>query len=274
MKICGIYKITSPSKKVYIGQSVHLIHRKNQYKNLYCKRQKHLYSSIKKHGWEKHKFEIICQCLPSQLNEIERYYINLYQTFDTKYGLNLTNGGRKEFKHSIEARKKMSKANKGKKLSEETKNKLREARAKQAPITEETRRKLSEAHKGRKLTKEHRQKLIESNKNRIWTEEMRIRSRKAHKGQKVTDSQRLKMSIAWIGRQRSEESKRKQGETRIKNGVAALGRHPKAKIVFDLQTGIYYACLKEATLAKNINYNTAFYNTAKAKHNKYSLIYA
>jgi hypothetical protein len=34
MKICGIYKITSPSKKVYIGQSVDIITRCNYYKGL------------------------------------------------------------------------------------------------------------------------------------------------------------------------------------------------------------------------------------------------
>jgi hypothetical protein len=34
MEICGIYKITSPSKKVYIGQSVDIYERWQKYQNL------------------------------------------------------------------------------------------------------------------------------------------------------------------------------------------------------------------------------------------------
>lgn len=58
----GIYKITSQSKKIYIGQSVDIEKRFKRYKNLHCKKQIRLYNSFLKYGVDKHKFEILCEC--------------------------------------------------------------------------------------------------------------------------------------------------------------------------------------------------------------------
>ncbi|KKL16067.1 hypothetical protein LCGC14_2499320, partial [marine sediment metagenome] len=95
MKICGLYKFTSPSKKIYIGQSVDVITRLRQHKHsIKDKRIKtKLRSSFIKYGFDKHEFEVLCQCDRSELDGLEKYYINLYQTFDSKYGLNLKEGG-------------------------------------------------------------------------------------------------------------------------------------------------------------------------------------
>lgn len=46
--VCGIYKITSPNKKVYIGQSKNVHQRFIRYKRGDCKGQKKLYNSINK----------------------------------------------------------------------------------------------------------------------------------------------------------------------------------------------------------------------------------
>ena len=59
MKVIGIYKITSPSNKIYIGQGIDIYIRWNEYKRLKCKRQPKLYASLKKHGVDNHKFEIV-----------------------------------------------------------------------------------------------------------------------------------------------------------------------------------------------------------------------
>ena len=75
MKICGIYKITSPTNKIYIGQSVDILKRIEHYRNCRCEAQRLLYRSIKKHGWDKHKLEILCQCDKTDLNQLEVYYI-------------------------------------------------------------------------------------------------------------------------------------------------------------------------------------------------------
>ena len=61
-KLCGIYKIISPTGKIYIGQSIDLLKRKNDYIKLRCKDQIRLFNSINKHGWDNHVFEIIEQC--------------------------------------------------------------------------------------------------------------------------------------------------------------------------------------------------------------------
>ena len=153
-KICGIYKITSPSGKIYIGQSVDIKKRFSYYKGVHCRFQKRLLNSIKKHGWGKHKFEIIKECLPEQLNEFEKYYVDLFQTFNSKNGLNiLDGGGRKIF--SNETKKKISDTMKRKKIgigkifSEETRDKMRQARIgkKHSPDVIE---KMSLAKKGEK----------------------------------------------------------------------------------------------------------------------------
>src|SRR3990167_3469748 len=122
--ICGIYKITSPTKKVYIGQSVNINRRKNYYKRGNCKNQIKLYYSIKKHKWEKHKFEIIEQCQSEELNEREKYYVDLFQTFNSKYGLNLRDGGGSHGKMSHESVEKAALANRGKKRTKEYKLKM------------------------------------------------------------------------------------------------------------------------------------------------------
>src|SRR2546423_15127104 len=92
-KICGIYKITSPSGKIYIGQSINIMARMYRYKEGHCKEQTALHRSIKKYGWGNHIFEIIHECVREKLNELEKYYIQLFQTFNSKNGLNLQNGG-------------------------------------------------------------------------------------------------------------------------------------------------------------------------------------
>jgi group I intron endonuclease len=73
----GIYKITNPNNKVYIGKSINIPLRFRTYKYLNCKEQTKLYNSLKKYGPENHKFEIIEECLLEQLNEREIYYKQL-----------------------------------------------------------------------------------------------------------------------------------------------------------------------------------------------------
>lgn len=55
----GIYKITNPNGKIYIGQSTNIDKRFYRYKRLECKGQIKLYNSLKKYGWDAHIIEII-----------------------------------------------------------------------------------------------------------------------------------------------------------------------------------------------------------------------
>lgn len=146
MNICGIYKITSPSNKVYIGQSIDIIKRWKKYYSLNCKQQPKIYASLKKHGIDKHKFEIICQCNKEDLNKLEVFYIETYQSFNDNNGLNLLSGGNYN-KFSNETRVKMSQAKIG---------------VKRPPITDEHRKNLSKANKGRLLSEAHKESLRKS----------------------------------------------------------------------------------------------------------------
>lgn len=77
----GIYKITSPSNKIYIGQSINIEKRWEGHKN-YTGIGPKLKNSYNSHGFENHIREIIEECNIDQLNEREiywkQYYINEY----------------------------------------------------------------------------------------------------------------------------------------------------------------------------------------------------
>jgi group I intron endonuclease len=157
-KICGIYKITSPSGKVYIGQSVDIKRRFTSYKTLNkSKRQVKLYNSFVKYGVNNHIFEIIDECLVDFLNEKERYWQEHYNVLESSKGLNLCLTSTKDKKHlpSDETKNKISESNKGEKcfwygktFTEETKSKMRESR-KGYKHTQESLDKMSLSQKGR-----------------------------------------------------------------------------------------------------------------------------
>jgi group I intron endonuclease len=181
----GIYKITSPSGRIYIGQSVDIDKRFLDYKKLRCKKQYIIYNSIIKYGFESHKFEIICLCKLNELNDIERYYQDLYNVMSVN-GMNLrltTATDRvgvlsKEIKEKISKTKKgncylsddakihLSKINKGKVFSQETKNKI-SIKKKGITFSEDHKAKLSLAKKGRKLSEDTKNKMSLSHKKRL-----------------------------------------------------------------------------------------------------------
>lgn len=149
----GIYKITSPTQKIYIGQSVDIEYRFYLYSIKSCHRQIKLYRSLNKHGVDSHKFEVICECTIEELNEKERYYQELYDVLN-KHGLNCvyqcTEAKRKVI--SDDMKNKISIANSGerngmygKKLSEEFKQARRNYRH-----TPESLKKISDSSKGGK----------------------------------------------------------------------------------------------------------------------------
>jgi group I intron endonuclease len=78
-QITGIYKITSPTNKIYIGKSKNIINRWKLYKNLKCKGQSIIYASLKRHGSDNHIFEIIEECEEKFLDERELFWYNYYK---------------------------------------------------------------------------------------------------------------------------------------------------------------------------------------------------
>jgi group I intron endonuclease len=157
----GIYKITSPSGKIYIGQSVDIKTRFRKYKYLNCKRQVYLYNSFQKYGVNNHKFDIIEECLLEQLNEREIYWGTYYKVLEN--GLNLRLGDANGL-CSEETKIKIGKGNLGKVLSEETKNNISKA-LKGRKVTWNT-----PGPKGYKYTEEQKQKMRKPKINK-WTRE-------------------------------------------------------------------------------------------------------
>lgn len=93
-----IYRITSPSDKVYIGQSSNIKKRFEHYKCLLCKGQTLLYRSLKKYGFNSHTIEIIKTDLSfDEANLEEIKWIAYYKQL--KISLNLSDGGQFAFKY-------------------------------------------------------------------------------------------------------------------------------------------------------------------------------
>lgn len=144
----GIYKITSPSNRIYIGQSINIDRRFSQYRRLdnSVRTSPKLFRSLKKYGYEKHIFEVIETCDVDVINERERYWQEFYDA-NSPNNLNclLTSTLEKKqtgLKLSEDHKKQISKVHKGKVYSEETRQKIRLARAKQV-ITQEHKDKIS-----------------------------------------------------------------------------------------------------------------------------------
>ena len=112
-------------------------------------------------------------------------------------------------------KKEMSERNKGKKLSEETIDKIRKANKGRIksdeerkniskgkigkPRSEETKKKISEKLKGRKLSKETCEKISKAFKGRIFTENHKINISKGQIGKKLSDEQKKKISNSCKG---------------------------------------------------------------------------
>ena len=149
-----IYKITSPTGKVYIGQTCNFRNRFSQYKRLACNDQPAIYNSFIKHGFEKHCFEIIYKGPYELLDYMEDLFIRTNNS--VRNGLNCRSGGKEGNKWSEESRKKLSESKKGLPdlRSPEAKERTRQAilgnrfrRGKK--WSDESKRKFSESQKGR-----------------------------------------------------------------------------------------------------------------------------
>ena len=115
-KMGVIYKITSPSGRLYVGKTHDLRKRINAYKCDVRKNRKDLklHNSLRKYGWDAHILEVIEEVKDDMLDEREIYWIAELNTYCYKNsrGLNMTLGGdgqRSTWMHDLERRKKQSK---------------------------------------------------------------------------------------------------------------------------------------------------------------------
>ena len=91
----GIYKITSPSGRVYIGESIDMNRRFKCYKYTFKKdkTQPKLYRSFRKYKVENHIFEIIEECEIDELKCRERYWQDFYDVINVGLNCKLTECG-------------------------------------------------------------------------------------------------------------------------------------------------------------------------------------
>lgn len=104
----GIYKITSPSGRIYIGESKDIKRRWDSYKNLNgLKKQPKLYNSFLKYGIENHQFDIIEYCEIEQLKCSERFWQDEFDVLNGGLNCKLTECGEIKGEHSKETIQKM-----------------------------------------------------------------------------------------------------------------------------------------------------------------------
>ena len=157
-KNCGIYKITSPTGKVYIGQSVDLKRRFSEYKGVHaCRFQPVIYRSLLKYGFEAHQFDIIEYCSKEELNCSERFWQDEFDVLNGGLNCVLQDCGEKRKVYNEELRKKISESkigdknpNWGKKMSQEAIDKRNSnpyrKTTKGKAHSEETRQKMRDNH--------------------------------------------------------------------------------------------------------------------------------
>ena len=216
---CGIYKITNPKGRIYIGQSTNIRKRRNAYRKSTCNDQRRLYNSIIKYGWETHVFEVIHNCDAQDLNRWEKYYGDLYDCRNPEVGLNIREYGN-HGKHS-----------------------------------EETCKKIGAIHKGKKISDAHKEALSRANKGKIVSEETKhkLKDSSTRLSEDISKRNTAEGNGMW-GKKHSEETRRKIG---LKS-VGRIHQRRTAFMLLNTETGIFYTGFKEASESINMKQSTLY----------------
>lgn len=257
MNNCGIYKITSPTGGVYIGQAKNLKRRLREYKKPSgATGQTALRNSFLKHGAENHQFDIIEYCSEDELNCSERFW---QDEFDSVSRANLNcilqecNNIRRKMSETTIENMRTSKLGEnnpmyGKKRTEESKKKQGDSIRGELnynfgkKASEETKQRMSNFQKGKVLSEEHKAKI-------------------GRKGELHCN----------FGKRFSDEQKQKISKTKKENGLSKLGNNPRAIKVLDNSTGEIYGCQKEVLDTFNIS-KYIFLKILKTENPPFTLI--
>lgn len=245
MKKIGIYKITSPSDRVYIGQSRDIEKRFKQYYRNGCKNQIRLTRSFDKYDIKNHTFEIIEYCEFNEMNVRERHYQDLYDVIDMYKGMNCF----------------LTKTDELPRI-----------------VSEETKIKISESHKGKIVSQETRDKMSKAHKGKIHSPEALSKQKRVGEahfcyGKKMSDEQKLKISISNKGRIKSPEECASITE-RLKGNKFNLNRAlSNNRFILNLETGIYYENVISAANAHNYKLKTLYNWLTSHRYNNTNLIF-
>jgi group I intron endonuclease len=263
----GIYKLQSKIKpeRIYVGSAINFRNRLAHHKSD-IRHNRHgsikLQRHCNKYGWDDIEMVILEECDISCLLDKENYYIKLLSPY---FNCLEQAGSSLGYKHTEEAKRKMSEALKGKKFSEERRLQMS----------------LESTVKGKPLSEEHKAKISVGNKGRKHSEQARHNMSVAHIGKKPTSEANKKNSESntgeknhFWGKHHSDESKGKMSRSKI--GLLVGERNGSSKIVLNIQTGIFYVSMNEAldSLGGTISYSSLGKMLRGDRKNKTDLIYA
>jgi group I intron endonuclease len=248
----GIYRISSPSGKCYIGQSVDVSRRIYEHKNNLSNGRhdnQMLQRAFGKYGRDGLVFEqIFCVFSPDDLTEFEQYFMD---TENSEYNICPAAGSTRGLKLSAETRAKMSAALTGKQRSADHSAKLSAALKGKLPSAE-TRAKLSAARKGKQLSADHIAKLSAALKGKRHSEETRAKISAAKKGKMPSSETRAKIGAAHKGRVQSAETRAKLSASRKGIQPSAETRAKRSSFPVSVN-GVKYLSTCAATRALGIN---------------------
>ena len=148
-----IYRIINKvTQQSYIGQTTQDLHERWRQHKKSQSNCRYLKSAFNKYGIDNFEFKLVCISFDDNLNDLEFYYINKYNSV-VPNGYNLKLGGNNGGKHNEETKKKISETLK--KTLSITKRESKIGR----PHTEETKTKLKNINKGKKHKIETIEKL-------------------------------------------------------------------------------------------------------------------
>lgn len=167
----GIYCITCTANgKIYIGSSINLHRRWNEHRQLL--RHNTHYNQRLQNAWNKYgetlfTFQVVELVDPSTLVAREQNWLDKLRSFDRDIGFNIardTVASMKGRKLSVEHRAAISKAHKGKTLSEETRHRVSQSKIGQklGLFSQEHRTKLSIANRGKSKSPDHVEKIAKT----------------------------------------------------------------------------------------------------------------
>jgi group I intron endonuclease len=250
----GIYIITNEiNNKVYIGQvgkgnkknfmTRFYEHYNTLSKNKYMDKNKkptHLQCAWNKDGEENFTFDILEECTKEELNEKEKYWIAYYESDNPEFGYNKTKGGEGGIP-SEETKKKMSEAQKGhisklkgKKLSEEHKNNIKNG------LTQEIKNTISSKLKGTKLSEETINKIRNGNLNKKRSNVTKQKMSESRSGEKHF----------LFGMHHNDKTKNKISESNSK-----FNKEQIFDILNKIENGI---CINDIAKEYNVSYTTIF----------------
>ena len=233
----GIYKITNPNGKIYIGQSVDIKRRFKDYKKSLKKQQIKLYNSINKYGYENHIFEVVEECEIGQLNERERYWQDFHNVLSDN-GLNC---------------------------------RLTKTSDKSGNLSKETIEKLKNKDFSYLKGNSFRKDILHTEEIKIRIRNTLILNSKKPNYKNAMTGKFGELN-PFFGKKHSEESKLKISEKNKGNKFIAKYNIDRCYLLLDTQTGIFYNSISEASKMLSINKSTLKAMLSNKFKNKTNLI--